>query len=68
MIVSNVCGLHCCYLDVEHEKQHTLPGLMSWGFCFMLGWLSEFVFLHFGRLVVDTDVWMVLVFYTYCLF
>ena len=31
----------------------------------MLGWLSELVFLHFGRLVVGTGVWMVLVFYTY---
>ena len=36
--------------------------------CFMLGWLSEFVLLHFGKLVVDTSVWMVLVLYMFCVF
>jgi len=50
MAVLNACGLYCCYLDAVHERQHKLHGLMSWGFCFMLGSLSEFVFLHFGRL------------------
>jgi len=33
----------------------------------MLGWLSEFVLLRFGRLVVDTGVWMTLVFFLYVL-
>jgi len=36
--------------------------------CFMLGWLSEFVLLHFGKLFVNTSVWIVLVFYMCCLF
>jgi hypothetical protein len=35
------------YLDVVHARENTLHGLMSWGFCFMFGWLSEFVFLQF---------------------
>jgi hypothetical protein len=43
---------------------------IAWASCidvllvfFMSDWLSEFVLLRFGRLVVDIGVWMVLVYY-----
>jgi len=35
MIVLNVCGLYCCYLDVEHEKQHMLHGLVLGVLCWV---------------------------------
>jgi hypothetical protein len=37
----------------RQKKLRRLHGLASCRFCLMLGWLSEFVLLPFGRLVVD---------------
>jgi len=44
------------YLDLADERQHRLHGLMSCRFCFTLGWLSEFVLICFGWMVLDIGV------------
>jgi len=52
------------YLDIFIANWHRCHGLMYCRFCFMLGWLSEFVLLCFGKLVVDSDICRELVYST----
>jgi hypothetical protein len=57
------CCELCCHM-VTGVKGH---GLTSCRCYCVLGWLTEFVLLRSGRLVLDNNVWMGLVLYECCL-